>query len=228
MRRVEGEYLNYKEFETGDDVRRIVWQVYARNRELVVRTPEMFEPYASHLYYYVSFYSDIKSEWLNEGFINEMLNYFKNNAWTIYQSLAGKEVQLRFMPDQSFNVPEHLQDEERVAGIISQSVWQSDKPTDSYFNPRHGAVLCISSFISVESLKALLDRCDSFTLIYFVKLSRILSRNSVAGLISRIIFLPPQDRLSRLRAKWTFSPFRLSVQKREKEIEALLEDSKVT
>ena len=30
LRRVEGEYLNYKDFESGDDVRRIVWKVYAK------------------------------------------------------------------------------------------------------------------------------------------------------------------------------------------------------
>src|SRR5690606_36307087 len=45
MRRVEGEYLHYKDFEPGDDVRRIVWKVYAKSRNLDVRMPESFEPY---------------------------------------------------------------------------------------------------------------------------------------------------------------------------------------
>lgn len=51
----EGEYINYKDFETGDDVRRIVWKIYARNGQLVVRIPETKDPYASHLYFYASF-----------------------------------------------------------------------------------------------------------------------------------------------------------------------------
>ena len=61
LRRVEGEYLNYKDFEAGDDVRRIVWKVYAKNRELVVRVPEQFEPYASHLYLYATFHASVKA-----------------------------------------------------------------------------------------------------------------------------------------------------------------------
>src|SRR5690606_32978426 len=39
-RRVEGEYVNYKAFESRDDGRRVVWKVYAKNRDLVVRIPE--------------------------------------------------------------------------------------------------------------------------------------------------------------------------------------------
>src|SRR5690606_33123022 len=45
LRRVEGEFLNYKDFESGDDVRRVVWKLYAKYRELVVRIPEILDPY---------------------------------------------------------------------------------------------------------------------------------------------------------------------------------------
>ena len=41
LRRVEGEHLNYKDFESGDDVRRIVWKIYAKNRELLY---QIWEP----------------------------------------------------------------------------------------------------------------------------------------------------------------------------------------
>ena len=44
LRKVEGDLLHYKSFEAGDDVRRIVWKVFAKNRELVVRIPERMEP----------------------------------------------------------------------------------------------------------------------------------------------------------------------------------------
>ena len=44
IRKVEGELLNYKNFETNDDVRRIVWKIYAKNKELVVRVPETIDP----------------------------------------------------------------------------------------------------------------------------------------------------------------------------------------
>jgi len=227
MRRVEGEYLNYKDFESGDDVRRIVWKVYAKNRELVVRVPEMFEPYASHLYFHVSFYAAVKRHWLNEGYVKEMLNYYKNCAWTIYDTLSKKEWEMRYIPDQSFTLPDQLTEEEQTARILSNSTWQTDKPLQQYFNPKTGAVLCISSLIDSKELQELLERCDASTVVYFVKVSGILGSFAPLTWLRRLIFLPPPDRLSRLRSAWTFSPMRFQIHKREQEIERILSSSVV-
>ena len=228
LRRVEGEPLNYKDFESGDDVRRIVWKVYARSRELVVRVPEMYEPYASHLYFYASFHAAVKAQWVGEGYLKEMLNYYKNNVWTVYDTLSKKEWEMRYVPDQSFNIPEQLTEEEKCARIISNSSWHKDAALQQYFNPRSGTVLCISSLTDPQELVNVLDRCDAATVVYFVKLSNTFKHFVPLNWIARLIFLPPQDRLSKLRTRWTFSPIRLQVQKREKEIEEILSRSQVT
>lgn len=222
MRRVEGEYLSYKDFEAGDDVRRIVWKVYAKNRDLVVRIPEMFEPYASHLYFYASFHAAVKTQWLSESYLKEMLNYYKNQVWTVYDTLSKKEWELRYIPDQSFHLPEHLSVFERDARVISNSKWQREISASAYFRPKQGAVLCISSFTDPEDLRSLLDQCDESTVVYFIKCSQVF-RNIVAWTwFKRLIFLPPSDRLGKLRARWLLSPLRLSIRKREKELEAIL------
>jgi Protein of unknown function DUF58 len=228
LRRVEGEPLNYKDFESGDDVRRIVWKVYAKNRELVVRMPEMFEPYASHLYFYATFYAAVKAQWLGEGYLKEMLNYYKNCVWTIYDTLAKKEWEMRFIPDQAFNIPEQLSDDERSMRIVSNSNWHTDNTLQHYFNSKSGTVLCISSLTDPVELKHVLDRSDASTVVYFVRLSKVFRHFAPLSLVSRIILQPPWDRLSRLRTRWTFSPMRLQVQRREKEIEELLKKSSVT
>ena len=228
LRRVEGEQLNYKDFEAGDDVRRIVWKVYAKNRELVVRVPELYEPYASHLYFYASFYAAVKAQWLGEGYLKEMLNYYKNNVWTVYDTLSRKEWEVRFIPDQLFNIPDQLPDNEKTARIISNSSWHKDKGLSQYFNPKAGAVLCISSFTEPEELLNLLDRCDASTVVYFVKLSNVMKSYAALNWISRIFLMPPDDRLQKLRARWPFSPIRMQVQKREKELEDILHKSHVT
>jgi hypothetical protein len=227
LRRVEGEQLNYKDFESGDDVRRIVWKVYAKNRELVVRVPELYEPYASHLYFYASFYADVKAQWISEGYLKEMLNYYKNNVWTIYDTLSHKEWDMRFIPDQSFNIPEQLSDEEKTARIISNSNWHKDVSLQHYFNPKSGTVLCVSSFTDPQELINVLDRCDTSTVVYFVKVSNVFKQFAALNLLSRLILLPPQDRLSKLRTRWTFSPIRYQVRSREKEIEEILHKSHV-
>lgn len=228
LRRVEGEYLNYKDFESGDDVRRIVWKVYAKNRELVVRIPERFEPFASHLYFYASFYAPMKAQWLGEGYLKEMLNYYKNNVWTVYDTLAAKEWAMRYIPDQQFNLPEHLGDAEKASRIISNSGWHKDKNLREYFNPKQGTVLCVSSLTDVQELQEILDESNESTVIYFVKLSHTFRHFVAWNWVKRIIFLPPQDRLNKLRTTWLFSPTRMRVLKREKEIEALLKKSSVT
>ncbi len=227
LRRVEGEQLNYKDFEAGDDVRRIVWKVYAKNRELVVRVPEMFEPYASHMYFYASFHADVKAQWLSEGYLKEMLNYYKNNVWTVYDTLSKKEWQMRYIPDQTFKLPEQLNDDEKAARIISNSVWHKDNGLQQYFNTKNGTVLCISSLTDTQELANLLDRCDSSTVVYFVKLSNVMKSYAALSWLSRLIFLPPEDRLSKLRARWIFSPMRSQVLKREREIEDMLRKSSV-
>jgi hypothetical protein len=227
LRRVEGEYLNYKDFESGDDVRRIVWKVYAKNRELVVRVPELFEPYASHLYCYASFHTLAKNKWLGEEYQKEMLNYFKNCAWTVFDTLSRKEWKVNFICDQQINIPEMAENSEKVARTISNCAWHSDKDLLAYFNPRNGSVLCISSFTDPAMLAQLLERCDGSTVIYFAKLSRTFRHYIALGWLSRLIFLSPADRLSRLRTSWTFSPMRIQVNRREKEIEHLLEKSAV-
>ncbi len=222
MRRVEGEYLNYKDFEPGDDIRRIVWKVYARSRDFVVRMPERFEPYASHLYFYASFYAQGSAAWLDEGYGREMLNYYKNSVWTVYDTLARKDWEMRYIPDQQFNVPENMDVAGRTARIISNSEWQTDKPLNGYFNPKQGTVLCVSSLTDSTELAQILEQADSSTVIYFMKLSNAFRHFAPLTWIKRLIFLPPKDRLSRLKGRWTFSPVRIQIQRREKEIERLL------
>jgi hypothetical protein len=227
LRRVEGEYLNYKDFEAGDDVRRIVWKVYARSRDLVVRMPEMFEPYASHLYFYASFHASVKAQWLDDGYYKEMLNYYKNSIWTVYDTLSRKEWSMRYLPDQSFSVPENISEAERDARIISNSTWHDDKSVAAYFNHRHGTVLCISSLTDVDELRNLLEQCDGSIVVYFVKLSHVFRHFVAWNWLKRLLFLPPKDRLNKLRTRWTFSPTRIQIRKREKEIEELLNKSSV-
>lgn len=228
LRRVEGDYNNYKDFEAGDDIRRIVWKMYARNRELVVRVPERFEPYASHLYFYASFYANVKTAWLSDSYLKEMLNYYKNYVWTVYDTLSKKEWSMRYVPDQQFTVPEHIDEGEKSARIISNSNWQKETGLLNYFNPQKGTVLCISSFTDINELQELLEQTDASTVIYFIKTSRVFKHFVPWNWLKRLIFLPPKDRLNKLRTRWTFSPMRIQIQKKEKEIEKILAKANVT
>lgn len=228
MRRVEGEYLAYKDFEPGDDVRRIVWKVYARNRELVVRNPERFEPYASHLYFYASFSVRKQYGFLEEGYGREMLNWYKARVWAVYGALTKKEFQLRYVPDQKLALPEGLSTDDLAMRTISNSVWTTSAPVASYFNARQGAVLTVHSLTDPDELRAALDTADSSTIVYYVKLSATFKSFVAWGWMKRLILRPPKDRLARLRNRWLFSGARGTVRRAEKEIEAVLAESKAS
>jgi hypothetical protein len=156
-----------------------------------------------------------------------MLNYYKNYVWTIYDTLAHKDFQMRYIPDQSFNIPEQLSEEDKAARIVTNSSWHKDKALGHYFNPRTGSVLCISSLTDPKDLRDLLERCDGSTVVYFVRVSNVLRGNAALSLLTRLIIRPPQDRLSRLRDRWLISPVRIHIRNREKEIEQLLNKSSV-
>ena len=228
MRRVEGELLNYKDFEAGDDVRRIVWKVYARNRELVVRVPERFEPYASHLYFYASFAAGVKRGLLGDAFLKEMLNYYKNSVWTIWDALSQKEWEMRYLPDQQFTLPQTADDREKAARIIANSEWLQGASLREYFNPKQGTVLTISSLTEPRELAEILEKSGAGTILYFVKLSNAFRHFAPLGWLARLIFLPPQNRLRRVRSRWLFSPTRALIRGRERELETMLSGSEIT
>ena len=227
MRRVEGEYLNYKDFESGDDVRRIVWKVYAKNRDLVVRIPERFEPYASHLYLYASFYVSVRTDLINQGYLREMLNYYKVQIWTVFEALNRKDWTVKYIPDQDFNISPDLKHADRVARFLTASNWQQDRDLSQYVNSRHASVVCISSWTDPDDLERLLDQSGTETVIYFVKCSDVFLTNLAWNWLKRLVLLPPKDRLNRLRSRWIFSPLRYKIKKREKRLAAILKNSGV-
>jgi hypothetical protein len=156
-----------------------------------------------------------------------MLNYYKNSIWTVYDTLSKKEWEMRFIPDQQFSVPENLAASERTARTISNSIWQTEHPLNRYFNAKQGTVLCISSLTDPRELQHVLGQSDNGTVIYFVQLSNTFRHFAPLTWLKRIIFLSPEDRLSRLRGRWTFSTLRIQIQRNEKEIKRLLDSSDV-
>jgi hypothetical protein len=134
---------------------------------------------------------------------------------------------MRYIPDQTLTVPEQLSEGEKTARIISNSRWHTDQSVSLYFKPKQGAVLCISSLVDPEELRNVLSQCDASTVVYLIKVSRVFRHFIAWNWVKRLVFLPPKDRLSKLRGTWVFSPMRLQIQRREREIEEILNSSGV-
>jgi hypothetical protein len=224
LRKVEGEYLNYKKFEDSDDVRRIVWKIFAKNKELVVRTPEVMDPFASHIYMYASFYNAFSYD-LYDNYASGMLNYYKNCVWTIFETLAKQAFEIKFISDQH-NVA-NKQQIEIVRRQITVSNWHHHQSIADYFKPKHASILCIHSFSQITDVENLISRYEAGTTIFFVQLSKVFKSYYVWNWLTRIFLKAPENEFSKLKAKWAIHPLKFKLQSNESKIIELLKQGDI-
>jgi hypothetical protein len=224
MRKVDGEFLNYKNFETNDDVRRIVWKIYAKNKELMVRIPETNDPYASHIYFFATFYNAISND-VYEEFNAVFLDNFKTIVWNIYEQLYRQNELIQFIPDQetkTFYADDPIQ---KVKYIISTSSWQKQNDLHNYFNKQYASILCISSLTDVKQLSEILDTAGKSLTVVFIELSKIFAKIKVADWLQWVFIKPEKKSTEKLQLAFNLSPLRKKILDNENKIKEILRKS---
>jgi len=219
-RKVEGEYLNYKDFESGDDVRRIVWKVYARTGQLVVRIPEIMDPYASHVYFYTSFYNGFEIPG-SANFLKELLNAYKDRLRSSYEGLLSKEYEVRLIPDQMIEDEQLFQAPAAVVKAISLACWQKDIVPSEFVNPKKAGAVCVSSCVPVQELEHLLNQLHESVPVVVVALSGSIPSPLHVNLKS-LFFIPEPTPVDGLKRSWLLHPLRKQLQDNETKIIQLL------
>ncbi len=216
LRKVDGELLHYKKYSPADDTRRIVWKIFAKNRELVVRTPEIFNPFASHVYMYASYYNQYLYA-INHTFNNAMLSYYKQQSYAVYSSLQMQDVEVKFISDQEVSAVVD------VANKITESDWQKSKTLAELVQPKHATIIVLQSTNQAADVQYIVDNIDKHTIVYFIKLSELLKQNKLLGVLEKIFLHPKADGLSATKSKWAWHPYKQVVLKNEKAIMAILQ-----
>ncbi len=224
IRKVEGEFLNYKNFENNDDVRRIVWKIYAKNKELVVRIPETNDPYASHIYFYASFHNAISNE-IYDDFNTIFLNYFKTITWNSYEQLSRQNVLLQFIPDQQTKTYYADDEIQKVKYLISTASWQQQNDLLQYFNRFNASVLCISSFSDAAQVTEILEKAGKGLAIVFIKLSNSFEKTNITDWLQWLFIKPESNSPDKLKLAFNLSPLKRILVNNEKKINQLLEKS---
>ncbi|MDQ6901942.1 MAG: DUF58 domain-containing protein [Bacteroidota bacterium] len=224
IRKVEGEFINYKNFENNDDVRRIVWKIYAKNKELVVRIPETNDPYASHIYFYASFYNTISND-AYEEFNGIFLDNFKTVAWNIYEQLYRQNQLVQFIPDQETKTFYADDPAQKVKYIISTSNWQKENPLLNYFNKQYGSILCISSLTDAKQLEEIIEKSGKGLTIIFVRLRKSFAIVNVMDWLQWIFVKPEKNSAEKLQLAFNLSPLRKKILDNEKRIKEILAKS---
>jgi Protein of unknown function DUF58 len=220
IRKTEGDYLHYKDFESNDDVRRIVWKIYARNKDLVVRIPEMHNPYASHVSVYASFYSAGFAE-AGTAVGQMWLNHYKNAIWSLLHQMQQQDLAIRLKADQENNNVQQVKPEEQLHFQVSVAEWQHYLPVQKYFQPADAAILFFTSLVPSSDLAIAIRNTSPDTLLVFVPLSRLMVIKT--GEWWKYIFMKPSaGSLESAKWSWVKSGDRKAVLKNEAEIEKLL------
>ncbi|RMF55230.1 MAG: DUF58 domain-containing protein, partial [Calditrichaeota bacterium] len=119
----KGELIDYKKYSPGDDIRRIIWKNYARNRELTVRIPDRSFPYVSHINVLVSFYDASPGD-VELPLKNFLLNIYKEKLRQIVDSILEQGFTVNLIADQPMEHQYQLDEYNRMVYYISAAQWQ--------------------------------------------------------------------------------------------------------
>ena len=224
MRKVEGEFLNYKNFENNDDVRRIVWKIYAKNKELVVRIPEIMDPYASHVYLYPSFHT-VFHVLGNETVEIPFLNFYKIVVWSVYESLVKQGFEVKYIPDQDVAKSSTADAKQWVRYAVSTAKWQDTHDLKSFVQTNVASLIIISSLSNAAQVKELADRYGKDIRFIFVKLTDSFQQQNLFDWVQWIFVKNEQQDMDIYKRKWVISFLKEKIKQNEKELEEILKDS---
>ncbi len=221
IKKVEGEHINYKNFESNDDVRRIVWKIYAKNKELVVRVPEILDPYASHIYLYASYFSAFEFSG-NEVLEIPFLNYYKTLCWSAYKQLQQKGLEVRYVTDQTIPQTQISNEEEQIKYNISVCNWHRDKELKEYIKPKDASVVIISSLSDAEQVSQLLEQFGNEISFIFVPLTDCLNKQHLGDWLQWIFVQQEKDAIATYKTNWSLSLLRVKINRNEKLLKQIL------
>lgn len=224
LRRVEGEYLNYKNFENNDDVRRIVWKIYAKNKELVVRIPEIIDPYASHIYLYASFFSAFNIEG-NAAVDVPFLNYYKVVIWSVYENLVKRGFEVRYIPDQEVAKNNAADGQQLVKYRISTSIWQHVKDIQTYVKVNDASVVIVSSLSDADEVKDLMENNGKDITFVFIRLTDSFKNQNIIDWVQWMFLKNQKDDIDVYKRSWALSPLRSKIKENEKKLAEMIEIS---
>jgi hypothetical protein len=211
-RRVEGDYLHYKEFGAGDNPQRIVWKIYAKSGQLVVRVPEIRDPYASHLYFYASFFNGITSG--GGAFEKELLNVYKDQVRNLWEALQRNGYDVRLPHDQEVPRLPGVNEAKNELFQITAAVWQSQTAPTKFINFTKAAFVCLSSLTPFEEVEGILKNLPPSVPVVVVTLSDAIA-SPFRFALGNIFFRPIQQPADHLRQPWLLSSLRRTLKENE-------------
>ena len=223
-RRVQGELFNYKFFENNDDVRRIVWKIYARNKDLVVRTPEIMDPYASHIGMYVSFYTRPGFGEI-DSLMDTCLDFYKTACWSLYNQLTKQELQIRYIKDQEVPQRNVEPGNKWVEYTLAVSHWQRETSLQQFVRLNEASLVCISSLSAPDDVAYLIANGPKNMTLALVPLSKAIPLPKGLMWLKWLWVEEEKDPIHRQQIKWLLSSDRKKMMMNEEKLQTMIDQS---
>jgi hypothetical protein len=223
-RKVQGEMLHYKHFESNDDVRRIVWKIYARNKELVVRTNEILNPFASHVSFYVSFFDNLDTAG-SHAIGHSCLDFYKAACWTLYRQLDKQGLKTHFFTDQPVPQLTAKNEEMEVEYALAVSKWQQTTRPEEAVKLKDATLICISSLADPKDVIYLTENAPNSLTIALVPLSAATPFPTGWNRLKWLLIETEKDPAYKDNFVWFLSPVRKAMIENERKIIRILEQS---
>ncbi len=222
LRKIDGELLQYKSFAPADDTRRIIWKVFAKNRELVVRTPELFNPFASEIVVFASFNNTFINA-INWDFNEAFLSFYKQQIANVFQSMEGNGLVVKF-----WNNKINAQSKDVAKHIASQN-WQKDNASMHSLDGYKASVIIVSSAMSYNQILELCSTRQRDGHLFYICLSKYFKYSPTQFLLSKLFLLSINNTYNNLKNKWFWHPFKNSLSQNEKQaLDYLQTESNIT
>lgn len=210
LRKINGDWLDYKKFDQGDDTRRIIWKVFAKNRELIVRKIETRNPFASEYNVYINFDNLLLKDHYDD-FLEEMLNHYKTKVLALYEGLQMQNISINYYIDSTAHVTAKKDEQ------IINSNWNPQSSSALLPKQIHFAVFhSLSDTRRMREVLHLMKPNDATTA--FVHLETPFKTSIAGSLLKRIFLLPPESPIQHLQDKWWYSPIKRKLKQQQETV----------
>lgn len=219
LRKISGEWLEYKKYEASDDIRRIVWKAFAKNKELIVRKQEVLSPFASHINCYATFYS---AKHFSQKSSDKMGDYYKNFIWSFFKELLKSDYEIKLHFEQ---MRLGTTEKDLIAEQIAQASWQNETQPSRFFDTKKGSVFFLHSLLPTSEIEKVINSCNKNTLVFYVDLTAVFHQYKKMSLLARLFLKPPNKNDEELLRDWRSNPLRIGLKKEIESHHRILKDS---
>jgi hypothetical protein len=215
--RKAGDWLHLKSFEPGDDVRRIVWTLYARHKSLMVRWQDQQDPHGDTLKAFVSFNATNTIK-LDADLLAYTETQYKQRLFALLSGFLQEGVLLDWRTN---NKP-------WVKGISSDDLANELTRASWHFNSVQETDLTFPSLVFVSSVDTL-DYVEYLAAIWpdalFVQVDLLqsLANRSWYSRIKGLFFKPRSNKYSSLFDVWWRHPRKAQLLKNENQIKKIIQ-----